>query len=374
MTGVGTNIAANDYNAIQGAIAGLLGTGIGGYGQTVRSGQVSTSGTILASDWQALLTDIAAVNYHQLNAAPRYNGVNLTVPSNGTGVSNTVGSTTYTNASPAVKIKEADRAAYLAVARALVNLNPSTVGSVNYPGCYTTNINASQLTTIAAGAYLAPSVRVGTSSPWGSTNSGSAQSIGSGQEGIINMIVTLTFPTALAAQYYFNTGGSVILSGGATAGQTAVAGTKDQSWSILLSNMGNVVFNYTATSSSSGNGVGTSYGWSYFNANRNVTQTIYTITTSSSLYAPNQADVLCSLSSSGTVLTFTFQLQDLSTAASKVSSGVSPGDTNLYSIDTPVTATVSGTITISYASGSYVSSQTPTSYLPIPVITTPFTA
>ena len=372
MSGVGTNIAANDYNAIQGAIASLLGTGIGGYGQTVYSGQVSTSGTILASQWQALLTDIAAVNYHQLNAAPRYNGAVLTVPSNGTGVSTMVGPTTYTNASPAVKVKEADRAAYLAVARALVSPNPSTVGSINYPGCYTTTIDASQLTTVAVGSYIAPSVRVGSSSPWGNTSSGSRQPPG-GQAGTINMVVTLTFPSDLAAQYYFNTGGSVLVSGSATAGQSGTAGTKDQSWSILLSNMGNMIFNYKETKST-GAGSGTNYGWSYFNSNRNVTQTIYTITTSSSLYAPNQADVLCNLNSAGTVLTFTFQLQDLSTVATKVASGAAPGDTNLYSIDTPVTATIAGNITISYASGSYVTALSPSSILPIPVIITPFTA
>jgi len=373
MSGVGTNIAANDYNAIQGAIAGLLGTGIGGYGQPVYSGQVSTSGTILASQWQALLTDIAAVNYHQLNAAPRYNGSNLTIPSNGTGVSNMIGTTTYTNAVPAVKIKDSDRAAYLAVANALINPNPSTVGSVNYPGCYTTNINAAQLTTIAAGSYIAPSVRVGSTSPWGATANGTRQ--GSiNEEGIISMIVTLTFPNALSAQYFFNTGGQAFISGSATAGQTGILTTKDGSWYTLLNNMGNVIFNYTGVSSSTSNGTGTSYGWSYFNANKGVTQTIYSIVTSSTLYAPNQIDIFCNLNSSGTILTFTVQLQDLSTAASKAASGAAPGDTAQWSLDTPVTATISSTITIAYASGNYVSVSSPTSYLPIPVIVTPLTA
>jgi len=364
------NIAANDYNAIQGLVAGRLGTGINTYGQTLYSAQVSTSGNITAQQWQALLTDIAALNYHQLNAGPQYNGSPLTVPSNGTGVSITIGTTTYTNAPPAVKIKESDRAAYLAVANALVNINPSTVSAISYPGAFTTNINAAQRTTVAAGSFIAPSIRTGSVSPWGSTINGTAQASPGGQQ-LISMIVTLTFPDALSAQYYFNTGGSILVSGNATAGQTAISNTKDYSWQVLLSNMGNVVFNYTGTASSASNGVGTPYGWSYFNANRNTTKTIYTITTSSSLYAPNQADILCNLNSTGTVLTFTLELQDLSTAITKVASGASPGDTLLYSIDTPVTATISTGMTISYASGNYVSTS---AYLPVPVITTPLTA
>jgi hypothetical protein len=279
MAGAGTNIAANDYNNIQAIIAGRLGSGIGTYGQTLYSAQVATSGKILAQQWQALLTDIAALNYHQLNTGPQYSGSPLTVPSNGTGISTTIGTTTYTNAPPAVKIRESDRAAYLAVATALVDINPSTVSAISYPGAFTTNINAAQRTTVAAGSFIAPSVRTGNISPWGSTINGTAQASPGGQQ-LISMIVTLTFPDALSAQYYFNTGGSIIISGNATAGQTAVSGTKDNSWQILLSNMSNVVFNYTGTASSASNGVGTAYGWSYFNANRNTTKTIYTITTS----------------------------------------------------------------------------------------------
>jgi hypothetical protein len=367
MTGVGTNIAANDYNTIQGIISNVL---VNLYGQTAQSSQVSTTGVILAQQWQQLLYDITAVNYHQLNVGPLYNSYPLTIPSNGTGVSQAIGVTTYTNAAPAVKVKDADRANYLAVATALANPAPSTVGGVTYPGCYTVSSSSSEQTKIAAGSFLAPSIRIGTSSPWGSTSNGTAQG-GTNQLGFITLAVTLTFPTSDAAQYYFNTGGSVVLSGNATAGQTGTVNTKDNSWQVLLSNMGNIIFNYSGVSSSSNNGNGTSYGWASLNANKNISRTIYTIATSSQLYAPNQVTITANLNSSGTVLTFTMRLEDLSTAATKVASGISPSDSLLYSIDTPVTATISGNLTVWYATGNYVSVS---NYLPTPVITTPLTA
>jgi len=370
MTGVGTNIAANDYNIIQNLIGNLLANV---YGQSVQSVQVATTGTITAQQWQALLTDITAVNYHQLNAGPTYNGLPLTIPSNGSTNSIMIGGITYTNAVPAVKIKDQDRAQYLAVATALTSQTSTTVGGVTYPGCYAISGNVNEQTQIAAGSFPnGSSTRVGSTNPWGSTAGGS-QVIALGQqpaeEGYINMVVTMTFPSANAANYYFNTGGSIVLSGTASAGQTLVNSTKDQSWAVLLSNMGNVVFNYFNTTGDSAGGTG--YGWSYFSANPNISQLIYSINTTSQLYAPNKLTIYCALNSAGTTLTFTMALQDLSTAATKTASGASPGDSTLYSIDTPVTATITGNITIWYASGSYV---TASQYLPSAVITTPLTA
>ena len=70
MAGVGTNIAAVDYNAIRSAINPILDKVSTGYGQTPSSTTVSTAGIVTAAQWQALYADIAAVNFHLLNDVP----------------------------------------------------------------------------------------------------------------------------------------------------------------------------------------------------------------------------------------------------------------------------------------------------------------
>ena len=72
MAGVGTNIAAVDYNAIRSAINPILDKVSTGYGQTPSSTTVSTAGIVTAAQWQALYADIAAVNFHLLNDVPKY--------------------------------------------------------------------------------------------------------------------------------------------------------------------------------------------------------------------------------------------------------------------------------------------------------------
>jgi len=137
MTGVGSTIAANDYNTIQSTIAGVLGKNSAGYGQSLASSQVASNAKITAAQWNALQTDISVVNYHQLNTAPSYGGTGLTT------------------ASTSIKIKDSDRVAYLAVAQALASSSPSSVGGVSYPGCYV-QAPAGQFTTPVSGAF--PSV------------------------------------------------------------------------------------------------------------------------------------------------------------------------------------------------------------------------
>ena len=54
MTGVGSTIAANDYNTIQSTIAGVLGQNAAGYGQALSSSQVASNAKITAAQWNAL--------------------------------------------------------------------------------------------------------------------------------------------------------------------------------------------------------------------------------------------------------------------------------------------------------------------------------
>ena len=313
MPGVGSKIVANDYNTIQSTIAGVLGQNSAGYGQAINSSQVSSNAKITAAQWNALQTDISVVNYHQLNASPAYNGSGLT--------------TATTN----IKIKESDRAAYLAVAQALASSSSSSVGGVTYPSCYV-QAPAGQFTTPVSGVF--PSVAT----------------ISPGWNSIVNNTITVSFSSNLAAEYYFNSGSRFNITASATGGQTGVVGTKDYSWATLLSNMGTISLGYSSTTKTGSSGTASGYGWTYFNANKGVNQTIYTNAISGT-YAPNQYDIVCSLDSSGTVLTFTIQFQDLS------------GQPNPpWGTDENITATISSQINAIYSSGPV----SVAAYLPTP--------
>jgi len=303
MAGVGSKIAANDYNTIQSTIAGILGQNAAGYGQTLSSSQVSTNGKITAAQWNVLQNDISTVNYHQLNAAPSYGGSGLTT------------------ATTSVTIKDSDRAAYLAVAQALASSSSSSIGGVGYPGCYV-QAPAGQYTVPASGAFPVSTQR---SPNWNGT--------------VLNT-VTLTFSSNLAAEYYFNAGSVFNITASATGGQSGTVGTKDYSWATLLANMGTITLGYTATTKTGASGTGSGYGWTWFNANRGTTVTIYSNVISGT-YAPNQYDLNCTLDASGTVLTFQCYFQDLS------------GQPNPpWGTDENITATITSNVNAIYSSGA----------------------
>jgi hypothetical protein len=321
---VGDLIAANDYIAIQTAIAGILGQVSGGYGQTVSSSTVASTNKITVSQWNNLQTDINAVNYHLLNTAPVYSGNPLTTATSST------------------KIREADRAAYLAVATALASPTSVTVGGVAYPGSYIPAITGQSSSTTGPGGFTFSE----RTAPWGGTASGKQT---------VSHIFQVVFASANAAKYYFNAGGSIKFS----ASQSSNAAGKNYSWYTMLANMGTITFGKTATTVSSGNGTGSAYGWDYFVLNNGVTQTIYSNSlgaTGSTLYAPNQYIIKCSFA--GSTFTFTVEFQDLS---SSVNEAAFVGGASTWRVDQDVTGTLRSNVDLTYASGSYVSS---TAYLP----------
>lgn len=332
--GVGNLIQANDYNTIQSTIAGVFGQYSTGYGQTLQSSQVATSGRITASQWNALQNDITAVNYHQLNAAPSYNGSPLTT------------------ATTTTKIRDADRAAYLAVAQALANSSGSTVGGVTYPGAYAIGITG-QTTTPSVSGTPWQSVR---SANWAGTTHtlpypGQTPTYSESNEPTIQHVLNVQWSTVAAAEYYFNAGGIVTFTASLNPSQT---NSKNTAWQTLLSNMGTIQFSYYGAYSNLSYGSGTSYGWAWFLANPGQQKTIYTAALSGT-YAPSQYDILCSYNTG--VLTFTIQFSDLET-------------TTGYNIQEDVTGTTTSTVNITYASGSYVSSS---AYLPSAALVTPLT-
>jgi len=359
-----TTVAANDFNTIQAAIAGIYGKVPAGYGQNLSTfdAAVATGAKITTAQWNALQADITAVNWHQLNAAPVYNGNPLTTATN------------------TVKVRQADRAAYLAVALALSNPSPTTIGGVSYPGCYV-KAATNQFTNPVPGAsendnsFPAVSVR---NQSWGNTSSGTSYGTQpSGKQSVI-CETTLTFTAQggysanQIAEWFFQSGSSITFSGSRQFG--TVSG-KNTSWTALLNNMGTISFSYsgvTATGnpvlSSGGSGL-TTYGWNWFNNNKGANGIVICTnslgTTGSSLYAPNQYTLTASIDATGSILTFIATFSDLSTAYTKTqadgATGGNPNDTTTFSIDDPVDGTLTSIMNVKYATGPYVDV---TAYLP----------
>jgi len=346
MPGVGQNIAAADYNVIQSLISPILGTGLSGYGQALQSTQVAITNIVTVAQWNALQNDIIKLNYHQLNTSPIYNSNPLTTATN------------------VIQIRESDRSAYQQVAIGLASFSSATSGGVSYPGAYAL-APVGQTTTPTVPASPVPNLGsfpvVGQRlASWGGAASGVQT---------VTHTVAITFPTALAAIYFFNTGSTIKLNSIFVPSQVT---PKNTSWQTLLSNMGTITFGRLGTSSSNAVGTVTSYGWNYFKANLTATQIVYTNslgTQGTSLYAPNKVEITCQLDTSGRVLTFNVLFQDLSTAAYELLADPATGlSHSQYSIDEDATGTLTSIVNVTYASGSYVSV---VPYLPTPSGTGP---
>jgi len=281
MAGQGTKIVATDYNLIQSKVSGILGTGSGssGYGQTVLSNQVSVNQVISSTQWSNLRTDLLSARQHQTGASE-----SLTVPTS------------------SVKISEADRAAYNSMADLVVT---------------------NKLATPPSGQATLATITTGTrSTAW---------------NGTINHVVTVSFGSAEAARFYFNTGSSIKFSASRANGSTSAPGTKNYSWTSALNGMGTVTFDYNGTTCS-GTGSPASIG---FKDATTGTQTIFTKYTDT--YTPNQYDITMQYDNAGT-LTFTVQFQDLS------------GQPNPpWGTDENVDGDLTSTVQAYYASGSNVS-------------------
>lgn len=304
MTGVGNPISATDYDTIQNLVADILGSTTDGYGNTVSSSQVST-GVAPASDvtfleWNNLQNDITKLFWHQLGSAP-------TPP--------------LTTATALVSIREADRAAYLAMATALCSSTPSTVNGVNYPGCYAVPPTGQNSTaTLATGQRTTSWI------------------------GNVPHIVTMDFTSAARAKYFFNAGGVIKFNAGLSNIPTDGSTTLDQDWQTLLNNMGTITFSRISTTSS-GSGSGSAIG---FNQLTSTPQQIFIKTMGIPTYAADNYNIYASIS--GGVITFTINFANTYT-----STGNAPWQQYFN-----VAGTLTSVVSTIYSSG-YVSSS---SYVP----------
>jgi hypothetical protein len=287
MAGQGTRILASDYNAIQSVVATVLGPGSGslGYGQTVTSNQTSVGAKITASMWQTLRNDLLAARQHQTGANE---SGNLTAPSTG------------------ILVREYDRAAYYAYAQ-LIQTNALT----------TPPAGQASLVTLANGTRTAA---------W---------------NGTLNHVVSLNFGSYAGARFFFNAGSNIQISGSNTNVPADGSQAKSNDWATILANMGTITMNYNSTSTT---GSGSTAGNIGFYQLTTSPQTIFTKSTASPTYSPNQYDILAQVDGTGAIVTFTIQFQDLSGQPNP------PWGTDEY-----VEGTLSSLVQTYYATGSNVS-------------------
>ncbi|CAB4125915.1 hypothetical protein UFOVP181_323 [uncultured Caudovirales phage] len=285
MAGVGTLITATDYNAIQAKIALVLGTGSGdyGYGQVVSSSSVAVNAKISVTQWNNLQNDIIKARQHQTGTAQ-----------------------TLTTASTSVKITEADRVAYNAMATdtQTYRLTVPPVGQATREDLVATQVRTTN---------------------W---------------NGTITQYVTVTFSSYDAARYYFNTGSRFEFSGSRSGGSNTA---KDVSWTTILTNMGVIYFDRDNTTTT-GTGTGSTIGWADLTTSD---QQIFEKDVSGTTYYPNRYLIFARAPATNQIV-FTIQFLDAS------------GQPNApWGTDEDVTGTLTSTVQVYRASGSNVSVPTP---------------
>lgn len=294
----GTTIAANDYNTIQSLVTQVLGPnpggGLYGYGQNVDSSQVSQNSKITVTQWRNLRSDVLRCRQHQT-------GTDLSAQ------------LTYPTAD--VKIYATDREAYLSMM---------------------------QTAALDANRLVAPP-----SSQATRENVVSNQTRTTAWNGSLSQTVTVTFPgynltsstitPVEHARHYFNTGSRFEISASLTGGNSGTTGTKDYSWSVLLSGMGTVYFNRTDTTCT-GSGTTTAIGWEDLTTTE---QLIFQKDTTAG-YVPNRYRIYARAPSSSQIV-FRITWEDLS------------GQPNPpYGTDENVTGTLTSYVQVYRASGTNV--------------------
>ena len=312
--GVGQLVQATDYNAVQSDAALVLGTGSGtyGYGQTVLSNQIVTSGsppvypTITALQWNNLRTDILKCIQHQ-DGIDHSAGIPVANSVNYTKISNTI---------------YADCISLMSTAKANSLVAPPDPSSGVTGQATLANLVAVQVR----------------SSAWNAT---------------ISQTITVTWPNADAARFFFNSGSDIRISSarGDNSDGTGFgsAGTKNYTWSSMLSSMGTIIFNYNTTRTTGTGTAASSYGWN--NLPGSSTQ-IFVQNAPAGNYSPNYYYIYATKLSSNQ-LQIVIQWQD-----NDVGHVGTPG-----TIDENVTGYLYSYVQAHYATGSNVS-------VPLPPATT----
>lgn len=296
MPGVGSRVRAADYNAIQGKVALVLGAGTGnyGYGQSLTSSQVAVGDLIRAVQWNSLRTDLLKARQHQ------------------TGVDET---SNLTLASTSSIISEALRAQYDNMADT-VTANRLAVAS-----------NQGTLENV-----VAPYQRT---SAW---------------NGTLTHTCTITFSSYDAARHFFNAGGNFQISASRTGGN---AGSKNNTWTLMLSQMGSITMNYTTTVCSDPSSTATTYPIGFYSLTGS-NQMIFRKQAPAGAYAENDYFIYARFTGSSLVFSIVFEDEDAGDL-NNPSPGYPPGPVQ----DEDVDGTLTSYVQMFRPSGSNVSVPVP---------------
>lgn len=219
----GNNIAAADYNGVQGRISNILGVGSGqsGYGQSLSSSQVTADvSNVTALAMENLRDDLVKAYQHQFNTNPGLNEIFI---------GNIVGA----NAS-----------------------NPTDTVGTGDAGLTDGNKGFNDffdvMTTLESAPFTADTNQMTPEVP---SNASSTRS--TAWNGVITHEFTVTFTDSNHRRYFFNTGGQIWFDPELTGGSGA--NTKDDDWKTILDNVGTIKFAYNSTGST-GSGTGSAIG------------------------------------------------------------------------------------------------------------------
>ena len=210
------DITAARINNLQSSIALVLGSGAGqnGYGQTVTSVPVNNIGDIIeAADINAIYADILKARVHQVGAGDI--GIAEVVQN-----LNTVAENTSTFVSDA----------------GVTSIDPDGFkkGILDFESLMT-QVQADRAVMHPTQAALEPAISSRRTSTW---------------NGLIYHEVTVTFSSANARRFFFNTGGEIRLS----ASNSGAATPKGLDWNQLCSQVGTIKFSSESTISTLGGG------------------------------------------------------------------------------------------------------------------------
>jgi hypothetical protein len=371
MSGQGTKILASDYNAIQAKVALLLGSGSGlyGYGQTVSSSSVGTNSKISAAQWHNLRTDLLRTRQHQTGTdltgtiVDTYINVPVTASTSGTNLYTVSTDTTKLSAGQQIVFSGATAFGGVTLGTTyFVTLVASstqfkisaTLGGPDFvlttatgtmtgtvPSTAGILVTEADRATYNAMADLATTNYLATPPTTQATreNLVANQVRTAGWNGNLTQTVTINFPDANSARYYFNTGSRIEFS---STLENFTVNPKNVSWNTILTNMGVINFNYNSTTCT-GSGITSSIGWYQLTTSD---QLIFEKDVSSSTYVPNRFQINARRNAGSTSVIFTIQWMDAN----------NPGG---FRVDENVTGTLTSYVQVYRASGANVSVPNP---------------
>ena len=343
MPGVGNLIPASDYNNIQTKIEGVMGAGSGqsGYGQTLSSAQVTSTSVISASGWAALRSDLLKARQHQTGISQAANLIDVTASTSAT-FTGYISGTTLTVVSLTSGSIQKSMAVYdtsgLILPGTVIQSGSGTSWTLAVQGSATSQTVGSLGAPIAITAYLvvtdlflteysnfADACVAGkltvAANQLSSADAFSTNTRTTPWNGTLTNTVTITFPSAAAARYYFNSGGDFRItanrSGGTTSGGAAV---KNATWDEMISTnlttypnaAGVVSMNYSTTART---GSGTAYAIGFYSLTT-TDQIIFSKDAPSGSYSVNKyiirarCNVANNTAGGATQVIFTIEFQD----------------------------------------------------------------